>query len=102
MYLFAIRLPQVNYPPSMHDSHFGHRISYTLQGILDTTINTPHYTATVPILYLPLVTCNSIKDNQTSKKTQVFEKEDKKIEVTAEIIKTAYCPGKFILFICKM
>lgn len=30
MYLFAIRLPQVNYPPSMHDSHFGHRINYPL------------------------------------------------------------------------
>jgi hypothetical protein len=91
MYLFAIRLPQVNYPPSMHDSHFGHRINYTLQGMLNTaTSDTPHYTATVPVLYLPLVTCNP---TTVSKKTQVFEKEDKKIEVTAELIKPAYCPG---------
>lgn len=94
MYLFAIRLPQVNYPPSMHDSPFGHRIHYTLQGILDTTTNTPHLTATVPIIYLPLVTCNATALTLTSKKTQVFEKEDKKIEVTAELIKPAYCPGK--------
>lgn len=94
MYLFAIRLPEVNYPPSMHDSPFGRRIHYTLQGILDTTTNTPHLTAIVPIIYLPLITCNPTTLNQTSKKTQVFEKEDKKIEVTAELIKPAYCPGK--------
>lgn len=94
MYLFAIRLPQVNYPPSMHDSHFGHRIGYTLQGILETaSSHTPHYTALVPVLYLPLVTCNTNSIHQASKKTQVFEKEDKKIEVTAELIKPAYCPG---------
>ncbi|KAI8091764.1 hypothetical protein BDF21DRAFT_410170 [Thamnidium elegans] len=92
MFLFAIRLPQVNYPPSMHDSPFGHRISYTLQGVFDTT-GTTHVTATVPIIYLPLVTCSPNTLNETSKKTQVFEKEDKKIEVTAELIKPAYCPG---------
>ncbi|KAL0142095.1 hypothetical protein V8B55DRAFT_1494884 [Mucor lusitanicus] len=88
MYLFAIRLPQVNYPPSMHDSHFGHRIGYTLQGVIDLE-SEPHFTATVPILYLPLVTTNL----PTSKMTQVFEKENKKIQVTAELIKPAYCPG---------
>ncbi|CAO3620440.1 unnamed protein product [Mucor fragilis] len=88
MYLFAIRLPQVNYPPSMHDSHFGHRIGYTLQGVIDLE-SEPHFTATVPILYLPFVTTNL----PTSKMTQVFEKESKKIQVTAELIKPAYCPG---------
>lgn len=93
MFLFAIRLPQVNYPPSMHNSPFGHRISYTLQGVFDT-VTTTHVTSTVPIIYLPLVTCNSNTLNETSKKTQVFEKEDTKIEVTAELIKPAYCPGK--------
>lgn len=93
MFLFAIRLPQVNYPPSMHDSPFGHRISYTLQGVFDTT-GTTHVTTSVPIIYLPLITCSPNTLNETSKKTQVFEKEDKKIEVTAELIKPAYCPGK--------
>lgn len=92
MYLFAIRLPQVNYPPSMHDSHFGHRIGYTLQGVIDLE-SEPHFTATVPILYLPLVTTNL----PTSKMTQVFEKENKKIQVTAELIKPAYCPGMYRL-----
>lgn len=92
MYLFAIRLPQVNYPPSMHDSHFGHRIGYTLQGVIDLE-SEPHFTATVPILYLPFVTTNL----PTSKMTQVFEKESKKIQVTAELIKPAYCPGLYIL-----
>lgn len=92
MYLFAIRLPQVNYPPSMHDSHFGHRIGYTLQGVIDLE-SEPHFTATVPILYLPLVTTNL----PTSKMTQVFEKESKKIQVTAELIKPAYCPGLYRL-----
>lgn len=96
MYLFAIRLPQVNYPPSMHDSPFGHRIHYTLQGILDTTSSNRHVTPILPIIYLPLVTCDPTALTQTSKKTQVFEKEDKKIEVTAELIKPAYCPGKII------
>ncbi|KAI8638077.1 hypothetical protein BD408DRAFT_352552 [Parasitella parasitica] len=88
MYLFAIRLPQVNYPPSMHDSHFGHRIGYTLQGVIDLA-SEPHFTATVPVIYLPLVTTNL----PTSEMTQVFEKEDKKIKVTAKLIKPAYCPG---------
>jgi hypothetical protein len=91
MFLFAIRLPQVNYPPSMHDSHFGHRIEYTLHGVFDL-VSTSHPTEKIPILYLPLVTCNPTT-YETSKKTQMFQKEDKKIEVSAELIKPAYCPG---------
>lgn len=91
MFLFAIRLPQVNYPPSMNDSHFGHHIGYTLQGVFDL-VSASKTTEMIPILYLPLVTCNS-STYETSKKIQVFQKEDKKIEVTAELIKPAYCPG---------
>lgn len=91
MYLFAIKLPQVNYPPSMHDNAFGHRIHYTLQGVIDLISVPQHNTPTISILYLPLVTGSQ---NQISRKTQMFQKEDKKIQVVAELIKPAYCPGK--------
>lgn len=90
MYLFAIKLPQVNYPPSMHDNTFGHRIHYTLQGVIDLISVPQHNTASIPILYLPLVTGDEC---QKARKTQIFQKEDKKIEVIAEVIKPAYCPG---------
>ncbi|GAN10988.1 hypothetical protein MAM1_0443c10539 [Mucor ambiguus] len=88
MHLFAIRLPLVNYPPSIHDSHFGYRIGYTLQGIIDLEFE-PYFTATVPILYLPLTTTSLL----TSKMTQVFEKENEKIQFTTELIKLACCSG---------
>ncbi|KAI8375250.1 hypothetical protein EDC96DRAFT_605249 [Choanephora cucurbitarum] len=91
MYLFAIRLPQVNYPPSMHISQFGHHVRYTLQGVIDLASEGPHSTALLPIIYLPLVTASST--SPLSKKTQVFEKEKTMIEMTAELIKPAYCPG---------
>jgi hypothetical protein len=94
MFLFAIRLPQVNYPPSMRDSHFGHRIGYTLQGVFDL-VSSQTTTEPIPILYLPLVVCNPTT-YETSKKTQVFQKQDKKIEITAELIKPAYCPGNML------
>ncbi|KAI8887478.1 hypothetical protein K501DRAFT_242275 [Backusella circina FSU 941] len=89
MYLFAIRMPSVNYPPTMFDADYGHKIRYTLQGFIDAT----HLISTdlVPIMYLPLVTCTSNVDH--AKKYHVFQKENKVIEVTAELIKPAYCPG---------
>ncbi|KAI8076581.1 uncharacterized protein B0P05DRAFT_545003 [Gilbertella persicaria] len=90
MYLFAIRLPQVNYPPSMHVSHFGHRINYTLQGVIELVSEGPHYTSTLPIIYLPLVTTSV---THVSRKTQVYQKNQDRIEITAELIKPAYCPG---------
>ncbi|KAI8987806.1 hypothetical protein BDF20DRAFT_910360 [Mycotypha africana] len=94
MFLFAIRLPQVNYPPSMHHSIFGRRINYTLTGVIEpaSAATKPIFTETVPILYLPLIVC----DNNTSYVTQqrrTFENNGKKIKVTAELVKASYCPG---------
>jgi hypothetical protein len=93
MYLFAIRMPSINYPPSIFDTAYGHKIRYTLQGFIDAT----HLISTdvVPIMYLPLVTCTSNVDH--AKKYHVFQKENKVIEVTAELIKPAYCPGMMII-----
>ncbi|KAG0181019.1 hypothetical protein DFQ29_009553 [Apophysomyces sp. BC1021] len=85
MYLFAIKLPNVNYPPSMHDSHFGHHVDYSLQGFLDLESNTIE-TKKLQVTYLPLIACNV---GETSK-DKVKQGE---VEMVAELIQPAYLPG---------
>ncbi|KAI8986534.1 hypothetical protein BDB01DRAFT_785957 [Pilobolus umbonatus] len=92
MYLFAIRLPHVNYPPSMSDYYFGHRIIYTLYGVLNMP-SSDNYTNTVPIIYLPLITCPPEYIAQTSRTSEVFVIENGVIETSVELIKPSYCPG---------
>ncbi|KAI8384672.1 uncharacterized protein BYT42DRAFT_563269 [Radiomyces spectabilis] len=95
MYLFAIKLPHVNYPPSMRDTYIGHRVEYSLQAFLELHNDAQSCieTLAVPIMYLPLVTCNLPGRHPESKKTQTFRRGDAVIEVNAELIKPAYCPG---------
>ncbi|CDS06599.1 hypothetical protein LRAMOSA09127 [Lichtheimia ramosa] len=100
MYLFAIKLPFVNYPPSIHSSYVEHHIEYTLQAFLD--VEDDHApdcieSACVPIMYLPFVTCiplpGSNRPQQGAKNTQTFKCENAEVEVAAELVKPAYCPG---------
>lgn len=100
MYLFAIKLPFVNYPPSIHSSYVEHHIEYTLQAFLD--VEDDHApscieSACVPIMYLPFVTCiplpGSNRPQHGAKNTQTFKCENAEVEVAAELVKPAYCPG---------
>ncbi|KAI9495843.1 hypothetical protein BDB00DRAFT_196007 [Zychaea mexicana] len=97
MYLFAIKLPFVNFPPSIHGSYVNHHIEYSLQGFLELE-DTPDCieTACVPVIYLPFVTCMPMDGDVPragAKKNQVFRRNNAVVEVTAELIKPAYCPG---------
>ena len=100
MYLFAIKLPFVNYPPSIHSSYVEHHIEYTLQAFLD--VEDDHApscieSACVPIMYLPFVTCiplpGSNRPQHGAKNNQVFKCDNAHVEVAAELVKPAYCPG---------
>ncbi|KAI9269233.1 hypothetical protein BDA99DRAFT_503927 [Phascolomyces articulosus] len=98
MYLFAIKLPFVNFPPSIHGTYVGHHVEYSLQGFLELD-DTPNCieTACVPVIYLPFVTCMPMDGDvlrEGAKKNQVFRRNNAMIDVTAEMIKPAYCPGK--------
>ncbi|KAI9478556.1 MAG: hypothetical protein EXX96DRAFT_525187 [Benjaminiella poitrasii] len=97
MYLFAIRLPQVNYPPSIHRSHFAHhRISYSLQAFLDlVSTSSPYAAPLIPILYLPFVTSQATPSKRMTQLWLFHQKEEinKRIGIVAELIKSAYCPG---------
>lgn len=92
MYLFAIKLPHVNYPPSLHGTYIGHHIEYSLQGFADIDDSAAE-TARVPVMYLPLVTC-APDGKEGAKKTQIFQRNNALVKVTAELIKPAYSPGK--------
>ncbi|KAI7902970.1 uncharacterized protein BX663DRAFT_561049 [Cokeromyces recurvatus] len=97
MYLFAVRLPHVNYPPSMQKYHFAHhRIKYSLQGFLDlTSLPSPYTTPIVPVLYLPFITSHAMPSKRMTQLWLFHQKEEinKRIGITAELIKPVYCPG---------
>ncbi|KAI8143601.1 hypothetical protein BJV82DRAFT_611045 [Fennellomyces sp. T-0311] len=97
MYLFAIKLPFVNFPPSIHGTYVGHHIEYSLQGFLELD-DAPNCieTACVPVIYLPFVTCTPMDNGVPrpgAKRNQIFRRNNAVVEVTAEVIKPAYCPG---------
>ncbi|KAI9323280.1 hypothetical protein BX666DRAFT_2022035 [Dichotomocladium elegans] len=101
MYLFAIKLPFVNYPPSIHGTYVGHRIVYSLQAFLDMVDddNAPRCVESTraPLLYLPFTTCTPLPGDTRplhgAKKMQTFKRNHAVVEVAAEVIKPAYCPG---------
>ena len=98
MYLFAIKLPFVNFPPSIHGTYVGHHVEYSLQGFLELN-DAPGCieTARIPVIYLPFVTCMPMDGHvlrEGAKKNQVFRRNNAVVEVIAEMIKPAYCPGK--------
>ncbi|KAI9031556.1 hypothetical protein CLU79DRAFT_729121 [Phycomyces nitens] len=99
IYLFAIKLPHINYPPSMHDTRIGHYVDYVLQGFLECNPEAPYGMDTLPVsvLYLPLISSRQPGEPQMAskpaKRSQTFDKPGSHVEMTAELIKTAYCPG---------
>ncbi|KAJ2965142.1 hypothetical protein NQZ79_g113 [Umbelopsis isabellina] len=103
MFLFAIKFPAVNYPPSLSDSNLGHSITYTLQGIF-TTVNYPQVTSnTLPITYYPLINSRELTyqnpNDDLVSQTCVFEPPNSTacIRLKAELSKPAYCPGDTIV-----
>lgn len=99
MYLFAIKMPNVNYPPSMHGTYVGHHVDYTLQAFfdLDTELDAPFCmeTAPVSVVYLPLVTTASVP-GEGAERRLTFRRSDSVVEATAQIVKPAYCPGNYL------
>jgi hypothetical protein len=100
MFLFAIKLPAVNYPPSLTDPHIGHSIAYTLQGFF-TTVNYPQVSSNIlPITYYPLINSRELTfqnpNDDLVSQTVVFEPPNSTscIRLKAELSKPAYCPGK--------
>ncbi|KAF7731859.1 hypothetical protein EC973_007690 [Apophysomyces ossiformis] len=99
MYLFAIRLPLVNYPPSIRDTYVGHQIEYSVQGFLELQSDTLSCakTAPVPVMYLPLVTCMPLDNNnlptEPPTKMELAKSAQASVGITAQLIKPAYCPG---------
>lgn len=94
MYLFAIKLPNANYPPSMHCPNLGYHVDYRLRGYLDLqdrTLETP----VTPVLYLPLIPCSLAQSTEDHRRAEVFQRGDNVLEVTAQVVKPAYCPGEW-------
>ncbi|KAI8089950.1 uncharacterized protein BX664DRAFT_386350 [Halteromyces radiatus] len=92
MYLFAIKLPDVNYPPTLRDNYIDHKVNYTLQGFLDMVSPEQEIqTQPVHIMYLPLVTCQLPSSPIQRKK--IYQKEGQLVEIIAELMKPGYCPG---------
>ncbi|KAM3583782.1 hypothetical protein VKS41_003754 [Umbelopsis sp. WA50703] len=103
MFLFAIKLPAVNYPPSLTDPHIGHSIAYTLQGFF-TTVNYPQVSSNIlPITYYPLINSRELTfqnpNDDLVSQTVVFEPPNSTscIRLKAELSKPAYCPGDTIV-----
>ncbi|CAO3610981.1 unnamed protein product [Cunninghamella echinulata] len=93
MYLFAIKLPDNNYPPTLYDNYIDHKINYTLQGYLD--LKTPDqqlHTQPKHILYLPLISYQPTSNSPIQRK-KLYQKGDAFIQIDAELLKPAYCPG---------
>ncbi|KAI9493316.1 hypothetical protein BDB00DRAFT_872420 [Zychaea mexicana] len=92
MYLFAIKLPNVNYPPSMQDNELCHRVDYTLQGFLDLHDQRAMETAPARVMYLPLISC--VTDELPPKETQEFKRgSNNRLQLTLQAARPAYCPG---------
>lgn len=98
MYLFAIKLPNVNYPPSVHDHDLvGHRIEYSLQAYLDLLPERTVETSPARVLYLPLVPCHAPASSSSAGGAmcrQVFRRGEHVLETSAQVVKPSYCPGK--------
>ncbi|ORE13043.1 hypothetical protein BCV71DRAFT_189958 [Rhizopus microsporus] len=91
LYLFAIQLPSnVNYPPTIRDDSFGHRIEYSLQGFIYLSDQTSKSTNCLPLTYLPLVAVktNTVCENKTVK----IERGDEFVLVTATLVNPYLCP----------
>jgi hypothetical protein len=93
MYLFAIKLPDVNYPPTLRDNYIDHKVDYTLQGFLDV-VNPDQELQTHPvhIMYLPLVTCQP--NSSPIRRKKIYQNGEHLVQIDAELMRPAYCPVK--------
>ncbi|KAI8074458.1 hypothetical protein BC940DRAFT_288306 [Gongronella butleri] len=80
MYLFAIKLPEANYPPTLEDASYGHQVHYTLQGFLDLE-NQQLETPPVHIFYLPLVTCEAAAPASPIQRQKLFQQGQDRIQI---------------------
>ncbi|ORZ03009.1 hypothetical protein BCR43DRAFT_482574 [Syncephalastrum racemosum] len=94
MYLFAIKLPNVNYPPSTQGSNLGHRIEYQLQGFLALQQDgRTMETNIAPVMYLPFVPCTPEGSHLEVQRQAIIQRGDGIVELKAQLLKSAYCPG---------
>ncbi|ORX51714.1 hypothetical protein DM01DRAFT_1408651 [Hesseltinella vesiculosa] len=94
MYLFAIKLPETNYPPTLHDAQYGHQVNFSLQGHLELARpGLQLHTPPVHILYLPLVTCESIAPSSPIQRQKIFQHRHNRIQIDAKLLRPACCPG---------
>ncbi|OBZ83234.1 hypothetical protein A0J61_08719 [Choanephora cucurbitarum] len=96
IYLFAIQLPaHLNYPPSIKDAYLGHKIEYSLQGVLDyleqDTVQEKS-TSLAPLTYLPLVTFEEHTHPKKQKRIQL-DRQEEYIHITANLSSPSFCPG---------
>ncbi|KAI9288120.1 hypothetical protein BC943DRAFT_317833 [Umbelopsis sp. AD052] len=98
LFLFAIKLPSVNYPPSIKEPQLSHSIVYSLQGFFNANDLTQMSSNTVPIVYYPLVNSQDLSPasaSNPSSKVATFHLEKDKLPITvkAEVTKPSHCPG---------
>ncbi|KAH8550037.1 hypothetical protein BGW37DRAFT_499849 [Umbelopsis sp. PMI_123] len=98
LFLFAVKLPPVNYPPSITEPQFGLSIDYTLQAFFNTNDLGQVKSNTVPIIYYPLVNSQDLwlaSSSDLACKTERFqvEKDQLSISLKCELTKPSYCPG---------
>ncbi|RCH77556.1 hypothetical protein CU098_002584, partial [Rhizopus stolonifer] len=92
LYLFAIQIPyNVNYPPTIRDDNFGHRIEYVLQGQICLFDDTKKTTSRLPLTYLPLVTFDN--NPISTEKTVKIERGEEYVLVSAKLVNPYSCPG---------
>jgi hypothetical protein len=101
LFLFAIKLPSVNYPPSISEAQLGHTISYSIQGYFTAANSSQMSSNTVPITYYPLVNLRDLPSaspsNGLTSKNAAFLVDNAlpAITVKAELASPSYCPGMF-------
>lgn len=99
LFLFAIKLPSVNYPPSISEAQLGHTISYSIQGYFTAANSSQMSSNTVPITYYPLVNLRDLPStspsNGLTSKNAAFLVDNAlpAIRVKAELASPSYCPG---------
>ncbi|RUP50950.1 hypothetical protein BC936DRAFT_136947 [Jimgerdemannia flammicorona] len=101
MFLFAVKIPMVNYPPTLQDPSVDHKVIYTLQGFLDlpsaTQPASPRYhtehTAPQIITFLPLIHCSSTPPPSHREISRTSSGEPL-VDVNAELGRAGHCPGE--------
>lgn len=92
MYLFAIKMPRVNYPPSMVDSK--RRISYRLEAIIEAEIKIT--TPAVEVRFLPLISTS--EEHPIEKHAEMHDNERRRIaHLIVGMKRTAFVPDALVI-----